>query len=359
MPRLSAPKTHALVLATVTALSPVAGVAQVIYPTTPVAPAAYPYAPTYPYAPAYPSAPGYPAAPGYGYGYAPGYGAAVPPGYALAPGYAYGQRPFGQTTDTRPGQTVLPTDQAQNTGATVPASYEEMRNPNSKIYGRYETLNSGAGPLRQQILTRAARGDGIRQGFAEEAARLNASIDATYADQLDARYDFRSLMIGQSLVPPVITEIRRVGERGGDRLLYLTLGAFEITKPARLTLTAPNWRDYLQVRSAQGRSASSITPQDTTEQDVWDGALAAGVAAGVAEARAAFSEAFNRLDRDYQGMARYHELASQGAVSLPVVNVSSARVRIAEGGRRAFVGEKVVTLRVTPTFRAAQPAAFN
>lgn len=166
-------------------------------------------------------------------------------------------------------------------------------------------------------------------------------------------------MIGQSLVPPVITEIRQVGERGGDRLLYLTLGAFEIIKPARLTLSPPTWRDYLRVHSSEGRSSASIAPQDSTEQDVWDKSFAAGAAAGITEARAAFSEAFNRLERDYQGMSRYHELAAQGAVSLPVVDVSSAKVRIAEGGRRAFVGEKVVTLRVTPTFRAARPAAFN
>ena len=234
-----------------------------------------------------------------------------------------------------------------------------MRDPSSNVYQRYGSLNPVGGPIRAQILARAARGVGIRQGFAEEAARLNVAIEASYAAQLNARYDFRSVMIGQSLVPPVITEIRRVGERGGDRLLYLTMGAFEIVKPARLTLSPPTWRDYLRIRSTEARSAASILPQDGAEQSAWDSAYAAGVAAGIQEARTAFSEAFNRLERDYTGMVRYHQLAAQGAVSLPVGNVSAAKVRVTEGGTRAFVGEKVVTLRVTPKFRAAPPAAFN
>ena len=147
--------------------------------------------------------------------------------------------------------------------------------------------------------------------------------------------------------------------RGNDRLLYLTLGAFEIVKPARLTLAPPTWRDYLHVRAAEGRSAAGIMPQNASEHAAWDAAHAAGVAAGTEEARAAFAEGFNRLDRDYNGMARYHALAAKGAVSLPVVDVSSAKVRIADGGTRALVGERIVTLRVTPTFRVAKPAAFN
>ena len=233
-----------------------------------------------------------------------------------------------------------------------------MRDPNSNVYQRYGRINPAAGPIRLQVLTRAARGDGIRSGFAEEASRLSTSIDA-YAVVLEEKYDFRKLMIGPTVVPPVITEIRRVAERGGDRMLYLTLGAFEIVKPARLTLAPPTWRDYLRVHASEGRSAAGILPQNGEEQAAWDHAYKAGVVAGIEEARAAFSEAFNRLERDHAGMTRYHELAAQGAISVPVVNVSRAKVRIAEGGTRAFIGEKIVTLRVTPKFRAAKPGAFN
>ena len=141
-------------------------------------------------------------------------------------------------------------------------SYEAMRDPTSNVYQRYGWLNPAAGPIRAQILARAARGVGIRLGLPKRPRASTPRSRHAYAVQLDARYDFRTVMIGQSLVPPVITEIRRVGERGGDRLLYLTLGAFEIVKPARLTLSPPTWRDYLRVHSAEARSAAGILPQD-------------------------------------------------------------------------------------------------
>ena len=34
-------------------------------------------------------------------------------------------------------------------------------------------------------------------------------------------------------------------------------------------------------------------------------------------------------------------------------------VRVADGGQRAFVGEQVVTLRVSPSFKAARKSAFK
>nr|WP_245292019.1 type IV secretory system conjugative DNA transfer family protein [Methylobacterium tarhaniae] len=76
----------------------------------------------------------------------------------------------------------------------------------------------------------------------------------------------------------------------------------------------------------------------------------------MAEAPASFTANFNRLDRDFAGMARYHELARSGAVSLPVL---ACPVRIAAGGERAFVGERTISLVVSLKFRAVPPAAFR
>jgi hypothetical protein len=212
------------------------------------------------------------------------------------------------------------------------------------------------------VLAQAARGVGVRQGFAEETARLNAELDGAYGAELDRRYDFAPLMIDRTLVPPVITEINKLAERAGDRRLYLTLGAFEIVRPARLALRPPNWRDYLystRVPPASSSPVAEIRPEDTSEEGVWGVALESGLAVGIAEARASFTTNFNRLDRDFAGMNRYHDLARSGAVSLPVVARTARGVRVASGGERAFVGERTISLIVSPTFRAAPPAAFR
>ena len=253
------------------------------------------------------------------------------------------------------GVTTLPTPDPNT-------SYEMLQDPGSPIYGRYGGLLSKNGDIRQQVLAQAARGVGIRQGFAEETARINAELDGAYGAELDRRYDFEPLMIDRTLVPPVITEMNRLAERRGDRRLYLTLGAFEIARPARLALRPPNWRDYLYntgVPAAPSGPAAEVRPEDSAEEGVWGVALESGLAVGIAEARASFTANFNRLDRDFAGMGRYHDLARSGAVSLPVVARTARNVRVASGGERAFVGGRTVSLTVSPKFRAASPAAFR
>jgi defect in organelle trafficking protein DotC len=240
------------------------------------------------------------------------------------------------------------------------SSHAIMQNPNSPLYGRYEPNANGARPLRPQVLSQIARGNGIRRGFIEECDRIATSLLANDAAELDQRYDFSRQMIGPHLVPPVIGEVHDVRERSGDRLLYLTVGAYQIERPARLVIKPPTWRDYLIVNAADPKtSISALQPQNFDEQSVYDQAYQTGLAKGVEEARDAFQDNLNRLDRDYRGMERYHELARQGAVSLPVVQDSRTGVRLAEGGNRAFIGEQVVALKVSPKFKATHPGAFQ
>lgn len=244
-------------------------------------------------------------------------------------------------------------------GAADGASYELLQNPNSPLYRRYEQNSNVTTPLRPQILTQIGRGNGIRQGFIEESRRISTSLE-TDAARLDARYDFSRQMIGAHLLPPVIGELHNVKERNGDQVLYLTLGAYQIVRPARLILNPPNWRDYLSVSVAQPDTAlPALKPEDGDEQSIYDQSYQAGVAKGILEARDTFEDNLNRLERDYTGMERYHELARQGAVSLPVVNDSRRAVRVADGGQRAFVGEQVVTLQISPKFKGTRPGAYR
>ncbi|KMO30583.1 hypothetical protein VQ03_28355 [Methylobacterium tarhaniae] len=329
-----------------------------------------------------PGAPAYPYGVPSPYGVPYGYGSAYPPYATQNPGLnALTQGQNSPNIPSRAGATPMQgllgggagqgggsgSGPGGGGGAALPTpnpatSYELLQDPGSPVFGRYGGLQSKNGDIRQQVLAQAARGTGIRQGFAEETARLNAELDGAYGAQLDRAYDFGPLMIDRTLVPPVITELHKLAERVGERTLYLTLGAFEIVRPARLSLRPPDWRDYLYntgIPSAPPGPAADLRPEDSTEEGVWSVALEAGIAVGIAEARASFAANFNRLDRDFAGMARYHELARSGAVSLPVVARTARPVRIAAGGERAFVGERTISLVVSPKFRAAPPAAFR
>ena len=167
-------------------------------------------------------------------------------------------------------------------------------------------------------------------------------------------------MIGEHLVPPVIGEVHDVQQSGGDKVLYLTVGAYQIVRSARLVLNPPNWRDYLFIEVAEPQTATTaLAPRTAQEREVYDQSYDDGVAKGVKEARETFDDNLNRLERDYAGMERYHELARQGAVSLPVVKDARHAVRVAANGQRAFVGEQIVTLRIDPKFKATRKGAFK
>lgn len=75
--------------------------------------------------------------------------------------------------------------------------------------------------------------------------------------------------------------------------------------------------------------------------------------------RASFGEDLDRLERDHVGMQLYHRLATQSALSVPTLARSRQAVRVAADGRRAFVGEQIVTLEMSPRFRAAPPRAYR
>lgn len=113
------------------------------------------------------------------------------------------------------------------------AFYELMRDPRSPVYHRYQGVDPSKSELRPQVLAQHARGEGIRQGFLDENARVISVLDGQ-GGRLDARYEFRSLMTGANLVPPVLGELKNVKQLGSRRLLYLTLGAYQIVVQTRL-----------------------------------------------------------------------------------------------------------------------------
>ena len=137
----------------------------------------------------------------------------------------------------------------------------ELANPNSDFYqDRAVFTVNGA---RAEVIESAARGVGIRGGYAEEARRINNSLMQRYRTRLSAAFDFAPLMLNDGyVVPPVITEIRQVRELSGPNYLYLSSGSYEIVREPRLTTITPTWMDWLllpirEVRPPARRSENS------------------------------------------------------------------------------------------------------
>lgn len=222
-------------------------------------------------------------------------------------------------------------------------SRSDIVNPNSDFYRNNGTF--AATGARRSLIENAARGVGIRAGFAAEAEQINAIVMQRWRRTLDNYYQFDRLLLQQGVVvPPVITRITGVRELPSSRLLYSAQVQYEIVKEPRLTTLAPSWMDYILLPISDVRPPTNISFENEAEKDLWRAAARAGWDEGVREARFAFVDAFNVLARDYTGMQLYHELSRSGFVSIPRVDISRQATRIDENGRRAFVNETAVRL---------------
>ncbi|MFY9294904.1 MAG: type IV secretory system conjugative DNA transfer family protein [Methylorubrum rhodinum] len=306
---------------------------------------------------------------GYGGGYAPnGYGGYVPNGYPGYGGYPQpgyypnGQQLQGQSLsaitygpNAQPGQdgnSPFPQNQPLQANAPVPP------HPANAHFNRYSAGVFSDANRPSKVVQRTARTAGIRDGYIEESKRIADHLASPeIAARLVARYSFASVMVNSDVVPPVITELRAIRQTPARNVLNTTLGSFEIVRTARMTVTTPNWRDYLTVVLPAEPAPTWMPPQTDNEKAHWDVSYKAGLEIGVAQARAAFDDGLARLDRDISGMRRYHDLAQRGVVSLPVVKTAAKRLKISRDGRSAAVGNRSMVLTVSPKFQRTASAA--
>lgn len=256
----------------------------------------------------------------------------------------------GATAQSTP-QQPLPVDIRDVVNRPTPEfDRNDIVNPDSRFYQNNGTF--AASGARRTLIENAARGVGIRAGFAAEAEQINAIVMQKWRRILDQHYNFRPLLMQNGVVvPPVITRIQGVRELPSSRLLYSAQVQYEIVKEPRLSTLPPSWMDYALLPIRDVRPPTNISFENNAEKDLWRTAARAGWDEGVREARLAFVDAFNVLARDYAGMQLFHQLAGSGFVSVPRVDISRQATRIDENGRRAFVNEQAVRLVAGSRFR--------
>ena len=207
--------------------------------------------------------------------------------------------------------------------------------------------------LKLRALSDYARSVAIRAGISAGLGEINGHI-STYSRQLDAIYNFTPLMIKGRVVPPVITEARDLYNQNGDLEIRTSEAIFKILKQARFSSNAPNWREYLvfpiesSAYEKYSYTGGDLMPSDAVERKVWEEATKSGWKEGVQQSNIMLEQAFDRLNRDYVGMVRYHLLTVEGKVTMPIV--SDYRLYDSNDGTKMVLDEKLLKLEVLPTF---------
>lgn len=211
------------------------------------------------------------------------------------------------------------------------------------------------GYAREQILRESALALGARAGLSDRSRELQKVLDGRSA-ALDARYNFNPMVIGASVLPPVISESRDVVALESTAM-RVAGAVFTIDEPARFAMPTPTWRDWLYVgldtSGVPVPTLGSNAPSTDAERELWKRLVRQSYEQGRAQAQAVFDSNLALLDRVHNGMQRYFDLWQRGMVSAPII-ASNTDVVLREGPNTITVGNTLYRITAPTDFRMHQ-----
>ncbi len=237
-------------------------------------------------------------------------------------------------------------------GALVVPAHANSRKPPPTLEELVITVpaapeSHGVSEIRYGALRDTAVSYGAQAGLARRNYEIQQTLDRQGA-YLDQVYSFQALMVEGNVLPPVLTQADDVYDQQSDTVLRIVNNIYRIETQARFTYAPPTWRAYLQRDYTFNPPSVSLAPKDDKESALWKRFVAEGFAAGMQQADAIFEENMARLNRDFNGMARYRVLLAKGMVTRPFV--ASANVGTTGTGNAMHVGETVLRITATPQF---------
>lgn len=198
--------------------------------------------------------------------------------------------------------------------------------------------------IRETAITFGAQAGLARRTF-DNLKRLERQ-----AQELDVIYNFQSLMVEGNVVPPVMTETTDVYDQSSEDMLRVIGKVFRIEQQARFTYAPPTWRAYLMMGyTFDSNVVAAVAPQTDAERQLWKQGAEEGFALGSAQADTILKDNFARLQRDFLGMVKYHQMLEAGMVTKPYVASTQRGVVRAEDGSM-HVGEVFLRITASPDF---------
>lgn len=210
--------------------------------------------------------------------------------------------------------------------------------------------------VRQSALRESATIFGAREGLRVQSCVIRAEIEKKVTS-LDSRYRFNELMMGQGVLPPVISEARDSVALDAT-VMRIASRAYHMDENARMVDVAPTWRDWVYVGLAGDTcgphpvdvpSHEQMRPQNAAEEAFYRSILARSYDMGVRQANDILAANLARLERTYVGMRRYFDLFQRGMVSAPVI-ASSTDVVVRDDPNTLLVGNTVIRIMVPADF---------
>lgn len=251
------------------------------------------------------------------------------------------------TAQTYPGLN-FPQPEVNNPKPSVDGTDRSAPSLNDLLSNRIKERGSAAqksdvSEMRRQAIVDIASALGASGGLASRMAEIRNEVNQN-AYRLDSLYDFTKVIVGNGVLPPVLTEGLSNYSQESDDEVRISDKKYKIEAKAKFVSVYPTWRSYLVFSYPSYEiPPAAYLPKNSDEKAIWDQAVKDGWTKGVMQANNIFELSFNRLNRDYLGMIKYKILLKEGLITPAII--AKQNMGVTGGGDEMDINDSV--LRIT------------
>lgn len=200
--------------------------------------------------------------------------------------------------------------------------------------------------IREAALKETALSVGAQSGLASRAKAIDDEL-VKETRNLDAIYDFNSLILENNVLPPVLLEGRNTLNLDDTQTIRISDRVYKISKQAHFVTTPPGWRQYLWMDYQQPeRPHVSLLPKNKEERELWSAYVAKGWENGINQANIILEESIARIKEDFTGMILYRKLLAMNMVTPPYV--SHTDLGVTGDADEIHIDDKVLRITALP-----------
>lgn len=178
----------------------------------------------------------------------------------------------------------------------------------------------GNSKIREMAIRETALSLGAQSGLAWRAKFIDEELTKE-ARNLDAIFDFNSLILPHNILPPVLLEGRNTFNLAEMQSIRISDRTYKVAKQARFITTPPNWRQYLWMDYKKPDYPNvTLLPKTKEEREIWKKCTQNGWKDGVEQANIILEESLARIKEDFSGMILYRKLLAMNIISAPFVS---------------------------------------
>jgi defect-in-organelle-trafficking protein DotC len=200
--------------------------------------------------------------------------------------------------------------------------------------------------IREMGLKEIALSLGAQSALAWRAKFIDDEL-IKQARNLDAIYDFNSIILEHNILPPVLLEGRNTLNLADAQTIRVSDRTYKVSKQARFITTPPNWRQYLWMDYKKPEYPhGTLLPKTKEERSVWVHYIDKGWTNGVEQANVILEESIARIKEDFTGMILYRKLLAMNMVSPPYV--SNTDLGVTGDGGEIRIDDRVLRITALP-----------